>query len=180
MQRSISAFETLAQIALLFVTARFFPAHRMPICLKSLSDNSGAESGSNKLWSMAYPLSIFLERMCLLSATLGIEIDVSHIPGSQNVLADDLSRWDQTGPPPHSFQLQIASVSRCQPCGTFVDHQLSCQRKLQFHGHCPAPDFLFPPCWNSPHVFNWGIVGRVEFPDSFLLGVRYPSVHSTK
>jgi len=106
MQRSISAFETLAQIALLFVTARFFPAHRMPICLKSLSDNSGAESGSNKLWSMAYPLSIFLERMCLLSATLGIEIDVSHIPGSQNVIADDLSRWDQTGPTPHSFQLQ--------------------------------------------------------------------------
>ena len=32
-QKSIAAFETLAQIALLFVTARFFPAHRMPICL---------------------------------------------------------------------------------------------------------------------------------------------------
>ena len=81
MQRSISSFETLAQIALLFVTARFFPSHRVPICLKSLSD-SGAESGSNKLWNMTYPLSIFLERMCLLSAMLGIEIDVSHIPGS--------------------------------------------------------------------------------------------------
>jgi hypothetical protein len=99
MQRSISSFETLAQIALLFVTARFFPAHRMPICLKSLSDNTGAESGSNKLWSMTYPLSIFLERLCLLSAMLGMEIDVSHIAGSENVLADDLSRWDQTGQP---------------------------------------------------------------------------------
>ena len=106
MQRSISAFETLAQIALLFVTSKFFPAHRMPICLKSLSDNSGAESGSNKLWSMTYPLSIFLERMCLLSAMLGMEIDVNHIPGSQNILADDLSRWDQTGSPPHSFHLK--------------------------------------------------------------------------
>ena len=104
MQRSISSFETLAQIALLFVTARFFPAHRMPICLKSLSDNSGAESGSNKLWSMTYPLAIFLERMCLISAMLGMEIDVSHIPGSQNILADDLSRWDQSGNPPHDFQ----------------------------------------------------------------------------
>ena len=49
--------------------------HRMPICLRSLSDNSGAESGSNNLWSMTYPLSIFLERMCLLSAMLGMEID---------------------------------------------------------------------------------------------------------
>ena len=106
MQRSISAFETLAQIALLYVTSKFFPAHRMPICLKSLSDNSGAESGSNKLWSMAYPLSIFLEKMCLLSAMLGMEIDVNHIPGAQNVVADDLSRWDQLPPPPHSFNLQ--------------------------------------------------------------------------
>jgi hypothetical protein len=77
----------------------------MPICLKSLSDNSGAESGSNKLWSMTYPLAIFLERMCLISAMLGMEIDVSHIPGSQNILADDLSRWDQSGTPPHDFQL---------------------------------------------------------------------------
>ena len=59
MQRSILAFETLAQIALLFVTSKFFPAHRMPICLKSLSDNSGAESASNKLWSMTYPLFNF-------------------------------------------------------------------------------------------------------------------------
>ena len=105
MQRSIAAFETLAQIALLFVTARFFPAHRMPICLRSLSDNSGAEAGSNKLWSMTYPLSIFLERLCLLSAMLGMEIDVNHIPGSQNTLADDLSRWDQSGDPPHHFKL---------------------------------------------------------------------------
>ena len=78
----------------------------MPICLKGLSDNSGAESGSNKLWSMTYPLSIFLERMCLLSAMLWMEIDVNHIPGSQNILADDLSRWDQTGSPPHSFHLK--------------------------------------------------------------------------
>ena len=106
MQRSISSFETLAQIALLFVTSKFFPAHRMPVCLKSLSDNSGAESGSNKLWSMTYPLSIFLEKMCLLSAMLGMEIDVNHVPGAQNILADDLSRWNQVGPPPHSFQLQ--------------------------------------------------------------------------
>ena len=73
----------------------------MPICLKSLRDNSGAESGSNKLWSMTYPLSTFLERMRLLSAMLGMEIDVNHTPGSQNILADDLSRWDQIGPQPH-------------------------------------------------------------------------------
>ena len=54
---------------------------------------------------MTYPLSIFLERLCLLSAMLGMEIDVNHIAGSDNILADDLSRWDQIGQPPHNFQL---------------------------------------------------------------------------
>lgn len=39
--------------------------------------------------------------MRLLSAMLGMEIDVNHTPGSQNILADDLSRWDQIGPQPH-------------------------------------------------------------------------------
>ena len=34
-----------------------------------------------------------------------MEIDVSHIPGAQNVEADDLSRWDQHGPIPHSFRM---------------------------------------------------------------------------
>ena len=27
----------------------------------------------------------------------------SHIPGAQNIIADDLSRWDQTDPIPHGF-----------------------------------------------------------------------------
>ena len=78
----------------------------MPICLKSLSDNTGAESGSNKMWSMTLPLALFLEQLCLLSAALGIEIDVSHIPGKDNSFADHLSRWDQTSHPPDDFQLQ--------------------------------------------------------------------------
>ena len=61
LQRHITCFETLAQLALLFIASRVFPAHRFPICLRTLSDNSGAESGSNKLWSMSYPLCVFLE-----------------------------------------------------------------------------------------------------------------------
>ena len=63
LQRYITCFETLAQIALLFIASRVFPAHRFPICLRSLSDNTGAESGSNKLWSMSYPLCVFLEKI---------------------------------------------------------------------------------------------------------------------
>lgn len=104
LQRHITCFETLAQIGLLFLASRTFPAHRFPICLRTLSDNTGAESGSNKLWSMSYPLCVFLEKLCLLSVTSGMEIDVSHIPGAQNIEADDLSRWNQQDPIPHAFQ----------------------------------------------------------------------------
>ena len=56
LQRHITSFEALAQIGLLFLAAHSFPAHRFPICLRTLSDNTGAESGSTKLWSMTYPL----------------------------------------------------------------------------------------------------------------------------
>ena len=41
---------------------------------------------------------------CQLCQEWTFEIDVSHIPGAQNVEADDLSRWDQKGPIPHSFK----------------------------------------------------------------------------
>ena len=103
LQKHITSFEALAQIALLFIASRTFPAHRFPICLRTLSDHSGAESGSNKLWSMSYPLCVFLEKLCLLSGATGMETDVSHIPGAQNVVADDLSRWDGIQEIPHGF-----------------------------------------------------------------------------
>ena len=51
MQRSISALKALAQIALIHSVSNFSPGSRMPICLKSLSDNSGAESVSNKCFT---------------------------------------------------------------------------------------------------------------------------------
>ena len=103
LQRNITCFETLAQMALIWTTSRTFPGHRLPICLRSVSDNTGAEAGSNKLFTMARPLCFFLERLCLLAASVSIEIDVSHISGPSNTHADALSRWDFHDPPPHGF-----------------------------------------------------------------------------
>ena len=97
-------FETLAQMAIILMTSRTFPAHRLPICLKSLSDNTGAESGSNKLFSTAMPQCLFLERLCTISAMVGIEIDVGHIPGEMNDRADALSRWETGQPIPFDFK----------------------------------------------------------------------------
>ena len=82
MQRSIASFETLAQIALVWLVAKSFPGFRFPICLKSLSDNTGAESVSNKLFTTTHPL---VEILTCLASTTGIELDVSHIPGADNI-----------------------------------------------------------------------------------------------
>ena len=103
LQKSITCLEALAQIALIWITAQMFPGHRLPICLKSLSDNTGAEASSNAMFTMSQPLCFFIEKLCLVSVQTGIEIDVSHIPGHDNYIADDLSRWNQSDEIPHSF-----------------------------------------------------------------------------
>ena len=104
MQKHIACFETLAQIALLLMTAKTYPSFRIPICLKSLSDNTGAEAGSNRMFSTSFPLCLFLEKLCLFAALTCMEMDVSHIPGAENVSADQLSRWDFITPLP-GFEL---------------------------------------------------------------------------
>ena len=132
LQKSITCLETLAQIALLWVTSKFFPNHRLPLCLKSLSDNTGAEASSNKLFTMSRPLCFFIEKLCLLAAKTGMEIDVGHIPGHDNFIADDLSRWDGMAPIPHSFvqadrvrfSLQDLWVAQVKPSFTPPDISL--------------------------------------------------------
>ena len=94
MPRSIASFETLAQIALVWLVAASFPGFRIPICLKCLSDNTWAESVSNKLFFTTHPLCLFVEILTCLASTTGIELDVSHIPGADNIISDDLSRWN--------------------------------------------------------------------------------------
>ena len=131
LQKSITCLETLAQIALLLVTSNFFPSPRPPICLKALSDNTGAESSGNKLFTMSRPLCFFVEKLCLLSATTGMEIDVSHIPGHDNAIADDLSRWSDENPIPHSFvqsdrvRISLPDLWRNPLKPSFIPHDLN-------------------------------------------------------
>ena len=93
LQKIISALELLAQIAIVFTVARMFPGHRVPIRISSFSDNTGAESGSNKLFTMKHAQCLFVEKVCLLSATFSMELDVQHIAGKNNDEADALCRW---------------------------------------------------------------------------------------
>ena len=104
MQKDISAYETLAQIALLYSLCKYFPAQRFAITLRTQSDNTGAESSANSMFTTKSPLCFFVERLCLLTATVHAHLDVSHIPGYANDLADKLSRLDLDQPIPADIE----------------------------------------------------------------------------
>jgi len=93
-QRDITSYEILAQHALLVMVATIWPRGRLAICVPTLSDNTGAESSVNKLFSTTYPICMFLQKIATFSALTGITLEVGHIPGSANEEADLLSRWD--------------------------------------------------------------------------------------
>ena len=58
----------------------------------------------DKLYSSAFPLSVFLKRLSMLACMTGIELDVFHVPGEKNDDADLLSRWsDESQPLPAKF-----------------------------------------------------------------------------
>ena len=139
MQHSIASFETLAQIALVWLVATSFPGFRIPICLKSLSDNTGAESVSNKLITTTHPLCLFVEILTCLASTTGIELDVSHMPGADNIIADDLSRWDFSTPIPYDFQpgeriqLSLGQLWHCSPQPTLHPPDSKLLWKLPLH-----------------------------------------------
>ena len=97
----ISCYECLAQLALVVLLQTALPGSRLSIRLASLSDNTGAETASNKLYSSKMPLAAFAQRLALLSSYCGIFLDTSHVAGPKNAEADFLSRWraDQPLPP---------------------------------------------------------------------------------
>jgi len=104
LQKIISALELLAQMASVWAVAQLYPGHRIPIRGSSFSDNTGAESGSNKLFIMKFPQCLFMEKLCLLPATFSMELDIQHIAGKLNDEADALSRWSGVDAIPFSSQ----------------------------------------------------------------------------
>ena len=134
MQRDIVSFETLAQIAVVSLLAQHFPSCRYPVCIHSLSDNTGAEAGSNALFSTQLPQCLFLERLCLLASISGI--DLGHIAGSRNELADALSRmtnFDHLPPsirPEHRIRFKLDQLwhsprsASLHPSNAYISWQL--------------------------------------------------------
>ena len=110
-QKYIGAFEVLAQLALLMMGNEMMLCESLQVCLPSSSDNTGAESGINKQLSTKEPTATFLQLMSQYALQRNIHLLVSHIPGSSNSWADDLSR-DRLQQWAHypRYQIKLADV----------------------------------------------------------------------
>ncbi|CAE7518462.1 unnamed protein product [Symbiodinium natans] len=91
-QLYIACFEVLAQLALLQLAWQRMRGHRMQFILPTGCDNTAAESGINKLFSTAEPLSTFLRMVADWAHRHNVQLAVSHLAGEKNTWADELSR----------------------------------------------------------------------------------------
>jgi len=91
-QKYISAFEVLAQLALLLMAIRRLASQELQLCLPSSSDNTGAEAGINKMLTTKEPTTTFLQMISTLAFQHHVQLTMSHIPGHLNDWADNLSR----------------------------------------------------------------------------------------
>ena len=106
MQKNIACHETVAQITILKTASVEFTVDRMPLRIPSVSDNTSAEAGINRVFSTSHPLLLFLERLSLLASKQGMDLDISHIAGHENDIADKLIRWDFESSIPYDFKLE--------------------------------------------------------------------------
>ena len=100
----ISCYETLAQCFVLLCFWRCLGGGRLALRLPALSDNSGAESVCNELYTSKFPLNVFVRKLSMWSSITGTSLECSHISGEKNDDADMLSRWDGVSAlPEHSL-----------------------------------------------------------------------------
>ena len=130
-------------------------------------------------------MCFFLEKLCLLAAISGMELDVHHIPGPINILADDLSRWDGSTLVPGNFlerdririSLSDLWISHDSPAVFPADYSLPWVLPTRTNVHwlalCDVSLFLFP----LSHLLeiHSQLVGgmlAIEFPLIAFMGFR--------
>ena len=91
-QRDIASYELLAQLVLFVLRARMQPASRCRARLRASTDNTPSEGAGNKLFSTAAPLRHVLHALSAWCACFRCELELDHVQGELNVLADGLSR----------------------------------------------------------------------------------------
>eukprot|EP00438_Fugacium_kawagutii_P000882 Skav218514 [mRNA] locus=scaffold1564:342744:345770:+ [translate_table: standard] len=103
LQKHIGFLEALAQVANLHLLIRESSHSRVNLTFVSGTDNTGAESRLNTLFSTKYPMCCLLERVSFLLASHNMILDAQHTQGFRNTHADILSRWVPPNPLPAQF-----------------------------------------------------------------------------
>ena len=170
MQRDIVCYETLAQLAIVKLMTLNIPAQRYALRISSLSDNTGAEAGVNSLFTTKTPLAFFLEKLCITATTTGIHLDVSHISGKSNELADAISRWNLDGDPPAGVKIRTVVGSHCVNCGSAT----LVFRSILVTLPCPgtSPNDSFSTCWMNTLVLGVILLNGV-FIQVLLMFISY-------
>ena len=104
LQKDIVFLEALGQLALLHMLIRITGHCKLPFAIFTQTDNTGAESTLNSMFTTKFPLALVVERVSLMMAQHSFILDSQHVPGVRNEDADLLSRWHGDTALPQKFQ----------------------------------------------------------------------------
>ena len=153
----ISCYECLAQIALLHCACAVTSSGRLCVRVPSWTDNTGAESVANRLYTPTYPLCMLAQRLALFSCFTAMKLGATHISGPKNELADWLSRWNGKDALPNglnpAFQIPLDLRQLWHPTKS-VD---LFWRIVSWTSACRRWSFCtdLQPCFGPP--FSWDI-----------------------
>ena len=123
MQSYITSLEALAQLALFVAQHDVVNLRGKGLTIQQASDNTAAEGALNKMFSTASPMKYILQITAARGTAIGCNLNVSHIPGPDNVEADAASRainlhWSDSACRVHlkiENLLEIKPLSRACP-----------------------------------------------------------------
>jgi hypothetical protein len=90
-QRNIAFYELIAQVALIF--CRKSISTKISVSLKHLCDNLGDVASANKLFSTKPPVRFALQLLSAYAIKFHCTLELQHLSGNLNDIADDLSRF---------------------------------------------------------------------------------------
>jgi hypothetical protein len=70
--------------------------HQCRVLIPPSADNTATEAATNKLFTTAMPLRIFVQNLANWAVAMQVDAEINHMAGKENTLADGLSRGHQS------------------------------------------------------------------------------------
>ena len=121
-QRNIAFYELIAQVALIYIRSTLTSCRTWSLSIRQWCDNLGDVSAGNKLFSTKPPLRHALQLLSSYIMKHRISIELQHIAGSRNTIADGISRFaspEELGLDP-SKRIQVSWQALCEPLRQIV------------------------------------------------------------